>query len=66
MNQDILFFDEPAELFEEEFPLGSGRTGAMIYGGVGREQIDLNLDELWTGFPRDDNKPGTVKYLVME
>ena len=62
MNQDILFFDEPAELFEEAFPLGSGRTGAMIYGGVGREQIDLNLDELWTGFPRDDNKPGTVKY----
>lgn len=62
MAENLLFFDEPAVLFEEAFPLGSGKTGAMVYGGVGKEIIDLNYDELWTGFPRDDNKYGADKY----
>ena len=47
---------KPASAFEEALPLGSGRLGAMIYGGVGREKISLNYCELWTGHPRDENK----------
>ena len=47
---------KPAGTFEEALPLGSGRLGAMIYGGVESEKISLNYCELWTGFPRDENK----------
>lgn len=47
---------KPADRFEEALPLGSGRLGAMIYGGVGREKISLNYCELWTGHPRDENR----------
>ncbi|MBO4870322.1 MAG: glycoside hydrolase family 95 protein [Clostridia bacterium] len=52
----IIYFDRPADSFEEALPLGGGKLGAMIYGGTSEERISLNYDELWTGFPRDDNK----------
>ncbi len=55
MNKTISS-DRPAGVFEEALPLGAGKLGAMIYGGVERERISLNYDELWTGFPRDDNR----------
>jgi alpha-L-fucosidase 2 len=34
---------------EEGFPIGNGRLGALICGGVAREQIPFNQDSLWTG-----------------
>ena len=55
MNK-LISSDRPAGAFEEALPLGAGRLGAMIYGGVERERISLNYDELWTGFPRDENR----------
>ena len=44
-----LRYDQSAEYFEEAFPMGNGRLGAMIYGGVGEERISLNDITLWTG-----------------
>ncbi|WP_277344859.1 glycoside hydrolase N-terminal domain-containing protein [Paenibacillus thiaminolyticus] len=32
-------------------PLGNGRFGAMVFGGVRRERIQLNEDTLWAGNP---------------
>ena len=61
MADNILFYRSPAVMFEEALPLGGGKTGAMVYGGVDCETLDLNYDELWTGFPRDDNRSGAVK-----
>ncbi len=56
MSGSKLYFTSPAEMFEEALPLGAGKLGAMVYGGTAEERIDLNYDELWTGFPRDDNR----------
>ncbi len=49
----ILWFDEPAGYFEEAFPLGNGRVGAMVYGTVPSERILLNEESLWAGGPVD-------------
>jgi len=43
--------------------LGNGRLGAMVFGGVAAERIQLNEDTLWSGHPRDWNNPEAIKYL---
>lgn len=35
-------FFEPAQYWNEALPLGSGRLGAMVYGGVQSELVQLN------------------------
>ena len=47
----LLHYDEPAEFFEQAFPLGNGRLGAMVYGDPLCERISLNDITLWTGEP---------------
>ncbi|MCK5147286.1 glycoside hydrolase family 95 protein [bacterium] len=49
----ILWYQQPAQYFEEALPLGNGRIGAMVYGGVKTEQILLNEATLWAGGPVD-------------
>jgi alpha-L-fucosidase 2 len=41
----------------EERRLGNGRLGAMLFGGIGEEQLQLNEDTLWAGGPRDPANP---------
>ncbi|WHT22767.1 glycoside hydrolase N-terminal domain-containing protein [Crossiella sp. CA-258035] len=47
----LLWFRTPAQVWEEALPLGTGRLGAMAFGGVDRELLQLNDDRLWTGGP---------------
>lgn len=46
-----LIYNQPAAIWEEALPLGNGHMGAMVFGGTAREQIQLNEDTLWSGFP---------------
>ncbi len=46
-----LWFDRPAEFFEETVVIGNGRLGAIIYGGAKSDTIPLNDITLWTGEP---------------
>ncbi len=48
-----LKYEKPAAFWEEALPLGNGRIGAMMYGGVERERIELNEDTIWSGRPRE-------------
>src|SRR5262245_19003352 len=48
-----LWSDRPAPQWDHATAVGSGRLGAMIFGGVGRERIQLNEETLWSGGPRD-------------
>jgi alpha-L-fucosidase 2 len=48
-----LWSDRPAPQWDHATPVGNGRLGAMIFGGVGRERIQLNEETLWSGGPRD-------------
>jgi alpha-L-fucosidase 2 len=51
-----LWYDKPAADWETEaLPIGNGRLGAMVFGGVARERIQFNEDTLWTG---DENDTG--------
>ena len=52
-----LWYRQPAASWTEALPVGNGRLGAMIHGGVGRELIQLNDDTLWSGGPRDWDNP---------
>jgi alpha-L-fucosidase 2 len=59
-----IWFNEPAQAFEEAFPLGNGRIGAMVYGRTDTERISLNEATLWAGSPIDPNmNPGAHNYL---
>ena len=51
-------FQSPAVYWTEALPVGNGRLGAMIFGGVEKESIALNEDTLWSGYPKDWNNPG--------
>ena len=46
-----LYYDRPAGSWLEALPLGNGRIGAMVFGGVGAERIGLNDETLWSGSP---------------
>lgn len=47
----LLWYDRPASYWEEALPLGNGRIGAMVFGGAGREHLQLNEATLWSGAP---------------
>ncbi len=56
-----LLYDKPATKWAEEaLPLGNGRLGCMVFGGVHKEQIQFNEDSLWTG---DENPSGDYKTM---
>jgi len=45
-----LWYDRPAKLWmQEALPIGNGRIGAMVFGGVEQERIQFNEISLWTG-----------------
>jgi alpha-L-fucosidase 2 len=58
-----LWYDKPATKWVEALPIGNGRIGAMIFGGVAEDRIQFNEETLWTGAPRDHNRPDAHKYL---
>jgi alpha-L-fucosidase 2 len=49
-----LWYDKPSEKWTDALPLGNGRIGAMVYGGIDREHIQLNEDTLVSGEPPAD------------
>jgi len=49
-----LWYDEPASAWTEALPVGNGRLGAMVFGGIRAERIQLNEDSLWAGGGPDD------------
>ncbi|RAV98968.1 glycoside hydrolase family 95 protein [Pseudochryseolinea flava] len=46
-----LWYDEPAQYFEESLVLGNGKHGATVFGGVSSDKIYLNDATLWSGEP---------------
>ncbi|MDH6310970.1 alpha-L-fucosidase 2 [Dysgonomonas sp. PFB1-18] len=52
-----LWYDRPAQVWEEALPLGNGRIGAMVFGDPNNELIQLNENSLWSGYPKDGNNP---------
>ena len=59
MDYLTLAFDRPAEAWNEALPLGNGSMGAMSYGRLREEKIELNLDTLWSGTGRSKENKNT-------
>lgn len=58
-----LFDSKAAKKWEEAYPLGNGRLGAMIFGQPGNERIQLNEDSVWYGSPEDRINPDAREHL---
>jgi alpha-L-fucosidase 2 len=58
-----LWYTQPAVKWTEALPIGNGRLGAMIFGGIGQDRIQFNEETLWTGEPRNYNRAGASNYL---
>ncbi|MEP0367652.1 MAG: glycoside hydrolase family 95 protein [Cyclobacteriaceae bacterium] len=52
-NTKELWYDEPATEWFEALPLGNGRLGAMVFGGVNEDHLQLNEESLWAGMPEN-------------
>lgn len=59
----VLWYRAPAETWTEALPVGNGRLGAMVFGGVARERLQLNEDTVWGGGPYDPSHPGALEAL---
>ena len=49
-NDQILWYEQAASVWEEALPVGNGRIGAMVFGNPTKERLQLNDDSLW---PKD-------------
>ncbi len=58
-----LWYSQPAQKWTEALPIGNGRLGAMIFGGVENDRIQFNEETLWTGAPNDYAHKGASQYL---
>ena len=59
-----LWYEQPAQYFEESLPIGNGKMGALIYGGTETDSLYLNDITLWTGKPVDhDEDAGASKWI---
>ena len=58
-----LWYREPADQWVEAMPIGNGRLGAMVFGGVCQERLQFNEDTVWTGSPHDYAHPGALEHL---
>jgi alpha-L-fucosidase 2 len=59
----VLWYRQPAREWTEALPIGNGRLGAMMFGGLAEERLQLNEDTLWSGGPKNWNNPEAQKYL---
>ncbi len=60
-----LWYTKPASQWVEALPLGNGKIGAMVFGGVEEELLQLNESTLWSGGPVKTNvNPEAPDYLL--
>jgi alpha-L-fucosidase 2 len=52
-----LWYSQPARSWLEALPVGNGTLGGMVWGGTDSDRVDLNIDTLWSGGPRQASAP---------
>ncbi len=60
-----LWYKKPAAEWEEALPVGNGRLGAMIYGGVDRELLQVNEESMWFGGAVNRHNPDARENLPL-
>jgi alpha-L-fucosidase 2 len=59
----VLTYDKPAAKWTEALPVGNGRIGAMVFGGMEDERLQVNEGTLWGGGPHDYTDPDAFSRL---
>ncbi len=60
---NVLWYTQPAEIWEDALPLGNGRLGVMVYGKTSHEHLQLNDDSMWPADLGWDEPGGNEKDL---
>ncbi|KAH8895873.1 hypothetical protein GQ53DRAFT_854072 [Thozetella sp. PMI_491] len=63
MAEHTLFYDKPANLWDDAIPIGNGRLGAMVRGTTDVERFWINEDSVWYGGPRNRVNPAAKAAL---
>jgi alpha-L-fucosidase 2 len=58
-----LWYRQPAVTWNEALPIGNGRLGAMVFGGIQEEHLQLNEGTLWSGRPHNYAVDGAAEHL---
>lgn len=62
-NDSRLWYTRPAASWLEALPIGNSHLGAMVYGGVAEETIQLNEETFWSGGPYSNNSNTAISVL---
>jgi alpha-L-fucosidase 2 len=77
-RRDVLWYRQPAaapgardggwgwnnsRAWVQALPVGNGRLGGMVFGGVAEERIQLNEESLWSGSSQDADNPDALRHL---
>lgn len=62
-GESVLWYAKPAEKWLQALPVGNGRLGAMVFGNIAKERIQLNENSLWSGGPIDPNNREALEHL---
>lgn len=63
MGALAIWFRSPAREWLEALPVGNGLLGAMVFGGVSLERVQVNEKTLWSGCPLDLERPDAWRYV---
>ncbi len=64
MKENRLYYNAPANEWEEALPLGNGILGMMVFGKTDEERIQLSEKTIWSGWETDDDdNPQTILHL---
>ncbi len=63
MPETTIWLNAPARNFTESAPMGNGRLGAMLFGGIDDERIVLNESSVWSGSRQDADRPDAYRAL---
>ena len=64
ISPPAIWYRQPATNWNEALPIGNGRLGAMVFGGITRERLQLNEESLWAGCPVDAYPPDFSNHLA--
>ena len=59
----VLRYSRPATFWTDALPVGNGRMGAMVYGGVQLDELQLNEATFWAGGPHRNDNPAALEAL---
>ncbi len=63
-QRNVLWYEQPATDWNQALPIGNGKLGGMVFGGIENERVQLNEESIWTGsYNLNEDKEKAVQYL---